>query len=126
MNQPEVPADVFEGDLDLGTILGRNQAFGLMAGRCSAAQAACLREIRDKKLYKERCPDWDQFCREHLHMARNHVHRIINLLNELGRDYFEPAQLMRISPETYRATLGRVELATLPTARETHDHPKAA
>ena len=33
MNQPEMPANVFEGDLDLGTILGRNQAFGLIAGR---------------------------------------------------------------------------------------------
>jgi hypothetical protein len=38
-------------------------------------------------------------------MARNHVHRIINLLNEFGPDYFELAQLTRISPETYRAIL---------------------
>jgi hypothetical protein len=103
MKQSEVPLDVFEGDLDLGTILGRNQAFGLMAGRCSAAQAACLREIRDKKLYKRRCPNWDQFCREHLHMARNQVHHLINLLNEFGPDYFELSQLTRVSPETYRA-----------------------
>ncbi len=36
-------------------------------------------------------------------MARNHVHKIINLLNEFGPDYFELAQLTRISPETYRA-----------------------
>jgi len=103
MIKTEVSANGFEGDLDLGIFLGRNQAFGMVAGRCSAAQAACLREIRDKKLYKKRCPDWDQFCREHLHMARNHVHKIINLLNEFGPDYFELAQLTRISPETYRA-----------------------
>jgi hypothetical protein len=103
MNQKDAPADTFQGDLDLGMFLGRNQAFGMVAGRCSAAQAACLREIRDKKLYKERCADWDQFCREHLHMARNHVHRIINLLNEFGPDYFEFSQLTRVSPETYRA-----------------------
>jgi hypothetical protein len=105
VNQPEVPLDVFEGDLDLGTILGRNQAFGLMAGRCSAAQAACLREIRDKKLYKRRCPNWNQFCREHLHMARNQVQHLINLLDEFGPDYFELSQLTRVSPETYRAIL---------------------
>jgi hypothetical protein len=104
MDQPEVPV-VFEEDLDLGMILGRNQAFGLIAGRCSAAQAACLRDVRDKKLYKRRCPDWDQFCRDYLHMARSQVHHIINLLNEFGPDYFELSQLTRVSPETYRAIL---------------------
>jgi hypothetical protein len=103
MNQSEVPATVFDGDLDLGTVLGRIQAFGLVAGRCSSAQAVCLREIRDKKLYKKRCPDWDQFCREHLRMARSQVHHVIHLFNEFGPDYFELAQLTRISPETYRA-----------------------
>ena len=113
MNQTEVSANGFEGDLDLGLFLGRNQAFGMMAGRCSAAQAACLREIRDKKLYKKRCPDWDRFCREHLHMARNHVHQIINLLNEFGPDYFELAQLTRISPETYRAIQPALQDKTL-------------
>jgi hypothetical protein len=102
MDQPEMPADVFEGDLDLGMILGRNQAFGLMAGRSAAAQAACLRDIRDKKLYKNRCPDWDQFCREHLHMGRSQVNHVIQLLNEFGPGYFELSQLTRISPETYR------------------------
>ena len=105
MNEPEKPLDVFEGDLDLGTVLGRTQAFGLVAGRCSAAQAACLREIRDQKLYKRRCANWNQFCREHLHMARNQVNHLIDLLNEFGPDYFELSQLTRVSPETYRAIL---------------------
>jgi hypothetical protein len=103
MNEPEVPANAFEGDLDLGMILGRNQAFGLMAGRSAASQAACLREIRDKKLYKNRCPGWDQFCREHLHMGRSQANHVIQLLNEFGPDYFALAQLTRVSPETYRA-----------------------
>jgi hypothetical protein len=103
MNEPAIPANVFEGDLDLGMILGRNQAFGLIAGRSAAAQAACLREIRDKKLYRNRCPDWDQFCREHLHMGRSQANYVIQLLNEFGPDYFELSQLTRISPETYRA-----------------------
>ena len=38
--------------LDLGTWLGRRQAFAVMAGRCSAADAKCLRELRDTKKYK--------------------------------------------------------------------------
>ncbi len=92
-----------EGDLEIGMFLGQQRAFGLVAGRCSAAQATCLREIRDKKLYKNRCPDWDRFCTEYLHMARSHVHHIIGLLDEFGPGYFELAQLTRVSPETYRA-----------------------
>jgi hypothetical protein len=113
MNQPEVPVDIFEGDLDLGMILGRNQAFGLMAGRSAVAQAACLREIRDKKLYRNRCPDWDRFCREHLHMGRSQANHVIQLLNEFGPDYFELAQLTRISPETYRAIQPALQDKTL-------------
>jgi hypothetical protein len=113
MNQPEMPADVFEGDLDLGMILGRNQAFGLIAGRSAAAQAACLREIRDKKLYRNRCPDWDQFCREHLHMGRSQANHVIQLLNEFGPGYFELSQLTRISPETYRAIQPALQDKTL-------------
>ena len=113
MDKPEMPADVFEGDLDLGMILGRNQAFGLMAGRSAAAQAACLREIRDKKLYRKRCPDWDQFCREHLHMGRSQANHVIQLLNEFGPDYFELSQLTRISPETYRAIQPALQDKTL-------------
>ena len=33
--------------LDLGIWLGRKQAFSVVAGRCSAADAECLRQIRD-------------------------------------------------------------------------------
>jgi hypothetical protein len=95
--------EAFEGDLALGTILGRQQALGMIAGRCSAAQAACLREIYEKKLYKQRCGDWDEFCRQYLHITRRHVQHIIDLLNEFGPQYFELAQLTRVSPETYRA-----------------------
>jgi hypothetical protein len=99
----EVVTHAVEGDLDLGLFLGRTQAFGLIAGRCSAAQAMCLREIHEKKLYKQRCPDWNQFCREYLHIARVRVQQIIGLLNEFGPEYFELSQLTRVSAETYRA-----------------------
>jgi hypothetical protein len=50
--------------LDLGTWLGRKQAFGLMAGKCSAADAECLRNIRENKLYRCLQLNWDNFCRE--------------------------------------------------------------
>ncbi len=98
-----IPAAAREGDLDLGVFLGRIQAFGLISGRCSAAQAIGVREIYEKKLYKQHCPDWGRFCRDYLNMARSRVQEIINLLNEFGPQYFELSQLTRVSPETYRA-----------------------
>lgn len=48
--------------LELGIALGQNHAFGLIAGRCSAAQAEGLRRLREEKQY-QRCTDkWDDFC----------------------------------------------------------------
>ena len=73
--------------LDLGVALGQNQAFSLVAGRCSAAQAATLLRLRPK----------------YLKISGSEADRIIRIWEEFGAAYFELAQLMRISPETYRA-----------------------
>jgi hypothetical protein len=91
------------GLLDLGVALGRNQTFGLMAGRCSAAQAAGLRRLREEKKYKRCTPLWEDFCPNYLKMSRAEADKIIRLWEEFGAGYFEVAQLTRISPETYRA-----------------------
>ena len=55
---------------ELGQVLGERRAFGSVAGRCSAAEVACLRRIRDEKLYKTRCEDWGQFCTQYRAPAR--------------------------------------------------------
>jgi hypothetical protein len=52
---PELSADVAEL-LDSGSVLGQNQAFGLVAGRCSAAQAASPRRLREDKNFKRIAP----------------------------------------------------------------------
>ena len=91
------------GLLDLGVALGRNQAFGLIAGRCSAAQAAGLRRLREQKKYQRCTPHWEDFCPNYLKMSRSEADKIIRLWEEFGAGYFEVAQLTRISPETYRA-----------------------
>jgi len=36
----------------LGAWMGRKQAFASLAGRCSAADAECLRQIREHKRYR--------------------------------------------------------------------------
>ena len=45
------------GEFNLGTWLGRRQAFGLMAGKAAAADVDCLRQIRDTRMYKSKCFD---------------------------------------------------------------------
>src|SRR5215813_9152441 len=89
--------------LDLGVILGQNLAFGLIAGRCSAAQAESLSRLREEKLYKKCAPTLDDFCSQHLKISRVEADRTIKLWQEFGAAYFELSQLTRVSPETFRA-----------------------
>jgi hypothetical protein len=89
-------------ELHLGTLLGRRQAFGLIAARCSAADAASLREIRDQESYRSVAKGWVEFCDKHLGMSHTHANRIIGYLEEFGPAYFEMAQFTGISPATYR------------------------
>ena len=89
--------------LDLGVVLGQNQAFGFLAGRCSAAQAESIRRLRNEKLYKRVTEHWKAFCPQYLKMSGTQADTIIRLWEEFGAGYFEVAQLTRVSPETYRA-----------------------
>lgn len=91
------------GLLELGFALGQSHTFGLVAGRCSAAQAEGIRRLREEKLFKQRCEKWDDFCPAYLKMSRAEADRIVRLLDEFGPSYFELSQLIRISAETFRA-----------------------
>jgi hypothetical protein len=89
--------------LSLGIAVGQSQAFALVAGRCSAAQAQAFLRIREEKLYK-RCADtWKEFCPRFLKMSSSQIDRIIRLWQQHGAGIFELSQLTRISPELYRA-----------------------
>src|ERR1700686_3130267 len=98
----ELPADSAEL-LELGVALGQNHAFGLIAGRCSAAQAEGLWRLREEKLYKRCTEKWDDFCPRFLKISRSEADRTIKLWEEFGAAYFELSQLTRVSPETFRA-----------------------
>ena len=105
MTETSIPA-LSDSDielLDLGVVLGQTQAFGLVAGKCSAAQAAGLKRLREEKLYRRFARSWEEFCPTHLNMCRKEADRTISLLDEFGPDYFDISALTRISPETYRA-----------------------
>lgn len=88
--------------IELGFALGQSHTFGVVAGRCSAAQAQAFRRLREEKLYKRCCEKWDDFCPQYLKMSRSEADRTIKLLEEFGPAYFELSQLTRISPETFR------------------------
>ena len=89
--------------LELGVALGQHHAFGLIAGRCSAAQAEGLRRLREEKLYKRCSEKWEDFCPRFLKLSRSEADRTIKLWEEFGSAYFELSQLTRISAEAFRA-----------------------
>ena len=91
------------GSFDLGALIGQRKAFGTIAGRCSAAEAATIRRIREQRLYRSTELPWGEFCKVHLGMCRTQADRLIRVLEEFGPDFFEVAQLTRIPPEAYRA-----------------------
>ncbi|HEY9141811.1 MAG TPA: hypothetical protein VIN93_13015 [Bryobacteraceae bacterium] len=89
--------------LGLGSLLGQSQAFGIVAGRCSAAQAACLHRLRQTNEFQRVTPRWREFCSQHLGIDGRNADKIISLWEEFGAAYFELAQLAPIPPNTYRA-----------------------
>ena len=89
--------------IEMGFALGKNHTFGLVAGRCSAAQAQGLRRMRLHKVYKSVTETWEDFCPKYLKMSRVEADRTIRLLEEFGPVYFELSQWTRISPEAFRA-----------------------
>jgi len=103
-----VKEDVPERDFDLGTWLGRRQAFSMMAGKATAADVECLRTIRDRRLYKARTERWGDFCAQHVGASKAQVDRQIRYLEEFGPQFFEVTNVTRISPETYRLIAPKV------------------
>ena len=88
--------------MNLGAWLGRHQAFGMIANRCSAADAECLKAIRDGGEYKQLGLTWEQFCVKHAGVSRSYAEKQIHCLEEFGANYFRLSEVMPISPATYR------------------------
>jgi len=88
--------------LEVGTWIGRHQAFGLIANKCSAADAACLREIRDNRHYRALGLTWKEFCSRHTGIDRRTADRIVERLEEFGEAYFNLSQLIPIHPSGFR------------------------
>jgi hypothetical protein len=87
----------------LGQWMGRREAFGLIAGRCSAADIGILRRMKEEKLYATLDCTWDEFCTRHLHVARRTVDMEIAYLREFGPAFFTIRQLTHVSVKDYRS-----------------------
>ncbi len=97
-----------EDALEFGTWLGRRQTLSVVAGRCSAADAECLRELRGSKKYKLLGLTWEECCKQRLGISRSVANQIIQNLEELGPDYFVMAQVTGLSAAEFRTIRGSV------------------
>ena len=94
--------------IELGKWLGRHDAFGQMAARCSAAEIESLRQIHDGKLYQRLNYTWEEFCTQHLKVSARTVERELSNLRRFGPAYFTVRQLARISAREYAAIADRI------------------
>ena len=88
--------------IDMGAWVGRQQAFAVIAKKCSAAQALSLKQMKESCSYEKFGLSWDDFCQQHAGISRVHADRIIRRYEEFGEACFRLSSLARISPEGYR------------------------
>jgi hypothetical protein len=93
---------------EVGEWVGRHEAFTLIANRCLAADAECLKAIRDNGEYKKYAPSWEQFCMRKLGMSRPTADRQIECFEQFGANYRRMAEAISISPATYKLINGSV------------------
>jgi hypothetical protein len=103
---------------DAGAWIGRQQAFSLVGSKCSAAQAQCLREIRESRAYERLGVTWDEFCPRYAAISRSKADDLIRRLDEFGQAYFRICEVARISPEAYREIADLVHGETVELAGE--------
>ena len=102
--------------LDIGQVIGMQQAFGLIGAKCSAGQAELLRQIRDTGVHRFLNLSWDDFCPRYVGVSRQHVDATIRRLNEFGDVYFRLSAIVNVSPETFREMLPRISGGTIEIA----------
>ena len=80
----------------------------MIANRCSAAQALCLKQVRESRLFEKLELTWEEFCKEFAGISRAQADRLIQQHEEFGDAYFRLSEIARISPETYRQIASQV------------------
>ena len=94
--------------IEAGIAIGRQQAFALIAARCSLAQALTLKNIKESRVYEALGFTWDQYCPEYFGISRVTADRIIHQLNEFGQSYFRLGELAHVSEGEFRRIASKV------------------
>ncbi len=87
---------------EAGCWLGRAQVVAAMANQCSFAQAECLRKLKESNAHQALGLTWEEFCSQHVGLSRARADAIIQNAREFGESYFRLAEIVPISPQTYR------------------------
>ena len=103
--------DTGTSSAELWKMMGRREAFSLVAGRCSAADVESLRRIKEGKLYEPLGCTWAEFCLRHLNVSRRKVDLEIGYLKHHGPEFFTLRQLAHISVREYAQIAGHVSEA---------------
>ncbi len=70
--------------IDTTLWVGRQQGFAVIASKCSAAQAQCLKQLKDSALYEKPGLTWEEFCRRHAGLSRATGDGLIQQYDEFG------------------------------------------
>jgi len=103
------PNSAFEA----GMLTGRQQAFAMMAYKCTYSQAVCLKEIHETRAFEHLGLSWGDFCTQRAGISRQTAERIIQRLDEFGESYFRLCTITRISPDAFRQFADRVTAETI-------------
>src|SRR5436190_691782 len=93
---------------EAGAWVGRHQAFAVIAGKCAAAQAVTLKQLKEARAFELLGLTWEKFCAERLGISRAYADDLIRRLDTLGENYLRLSEIARISPQTYRQISGHV------------------
>jgi len=89
-----------------GSWLGRQQALGLIAGRCSVAEIECLIEVYENKLYLAVEETWEDYCKLRLGISRRTAERLMRTHRSQGPRLAKLNCFARIRPKEYQTFLG--------------------
>jgi len=96
------PAPAGWSPFELGAWTGKSQAFDFIERHCSAAEARCLKQIRESRSYESLGVTWEEFCSQHAQISRSRADKLIHKLDEFGESYFQLADITPISAESFR------------------------
>ena len=103
---------------EIGSLVGERKTLSKLAGSCSAADALCLRKIRESKQYLSKAKTWEEFCPRYLGIDRSTADRLIRHLEEFGPQSFETMQQLGLTPKQFRLLAPRMQNQELHHAGE--------